>query len=159
MYSASSDEGGFANHQLGNTFSWRGNIDGDEAVIRVGNDEIKPTVDVVSSGIRLRYPAEEWTPGWITITDGNREYVLSANLSSGESDFTEADEDHLESLMQEEAEISWVDAAEMGEEELQNKIMASGFGKEIWNWFMLAGLLFLITETLVSMWYKAETVS
>ncbi|WP_409029185.1 BatA domain-containing protein [Gracilimonas sediminicola] len=158
LYSASSDQGGFANHQLGNTFSWRGNIDGENAVIKVGEDEIKPTVDVVSSGIRLRYPAEEWTPGWVTVTDGEKQYVLSANLSADESDFSETNEQQLENLI-EDAEISWVQTTELNEEELQNEIMASGFGKEIWSWFMLAGLLFLILESLVSIWYKAETVS
>ena len=158
LYSASSDQGGFANHQLGNTFSWRGNIDGENAVIKKEGDEIKPSVDVVSSGIRLRYPAEEWTPGWITVSDGNRDYVLSANLSSEESDFTETNEQQLENLVSG-GEINWVNADELNQEELQNEIMASGFGKEIWNWFMLAGLLFLIMESLISIWYKAETVS
>lgn len=158
LYSASSDEGGFANHQLGNSFNWQGNIDGEKAVIEKDEDVIKPTVDVVSSGIRLRYPAEEWTPGWITITDEEREYVLSANLSSEESDFMKMNEEQFENLIEDD-DINWVSAGDMGEEALQNEIMATGFGKEIWSWFMLAGLLFLITESLVSMFYKAETVS
>ncbi len=158
LYSASSDQGGFANHQLGNGFTWQGNIDGENAVIKVGEDIIKPTVDVVPSGIRLQYPAREWTPGFITVTDEGQNYILSANLSTEESDFTETDEDQLEDILAG-AEVIWVDAANLGEEELRNEIMASGFGKEIWNWFMMAGLLFLISETLVSMWYKAETVT
>jgi hypothetical protein len=158
LYSASSDQGGFANYQLGDSFSWRGNIDGEKAVIKVGKDVVKPTVDVVPSGIRLRYPAEEWTPGWITVTDETKEYILSANLNFTESNFLEINEEELQNLMQD-SELTWLDAAEMREEELQDEIMSSGFGKEIWNWFMLAGLLFLIVETFVAMWYKAETVS
>ena len=158
LYSASSDQGGFANHQLGNTFSWMGNINGDNAVIEVGEDEIMPTVDIVSSGIRLRYPAEEWTPGWVRVTDQTRNFILSANLSSAESDFSETDEQQLERLA-EDAEISWVEAADLSEEELTNEIMASGFGKEIWHWFMMAGLLFLIVESIVSIWYKAESIN
>jgi len=158
LYSASSDQGGFANHQLGNTFSWMGNIDGEEAVIEIADDVIKPTIDVVSSGIRLRYPAEEWTPGWITVKDDSKSYVLSSNMSTEESNFAETDKQQLETLIDGIA-ITWVNASEIDEEELQSEIMASGFGKEIWNWFMLAGLLFLITESLVSIWYKAETIS
>ncbi|MBD3617839.1 MAG: BatA domain-containing protein [Gracilimonas sp.] len=158
LYSASSDQGGFANYRLGDPFSWQGNIDGEKAVINVGEDEIKPTVDVVPSGIRLRYPAEEWTPGWVTVTDETKEYVLSANLNSTESDFREITEEQLQDLMGN-TDFTWLEAGEMEEEELQDEIMSSGFGKEIWNWFMLAGLLFLIAETFVSMWYKAETVS
>jgi hypothetical protein len=158
LYSASSDQGGFAAHKLGDAFSWQGNIDSEEAVIEIGEDVIKPTVDVVPSGIRLSYPAEEWQPGWITIKDETNSYIISSNLSPDESDFTSINEEQFENLM-EEADPMWVAAGELGEQELQEEIMASGFGREIWSWFMLAGLLFLVTESLVSMWYKAETVS
>lgn len=158
LYSASSDQGGFADHRLGNTFSWQGNIDAENAVIEVGEDVIKPKLDVVPSGIRLTFPAEEWEPGWITIRDESRSYMISSNLSSGESDFTSIDEEQLANLM-EETDPKWVAAGELGEQELQEEIMASGFGREIWSWFMLAGLLFLVVESLVSMLYKAETVS
>lgn len=158
LYSASSDQGGFAAHKLGDAFSWRGNIDSEEAVIEIGEDVIKPTVDVVPSGIRLSYPAEEWQPEWITIKDETNSYIISSNLSPDESDFTSINEEQFENLM-EEADPMWVAAGELGEQELQEEIMASGFGREIWSWFMLAGLLFLVTESLVSMWYKAETVS
>ena len=158
LYSASSDQGGFAAHKLGDAFSWRGNIYSEEAVIEIGEDVIKPTVDVVQSVIRLSYPAEEWQPGWITIKDETKSYIISSNLSPDESDFTSINEEQFENLM-EEADPMWVAAGELGEQELQEEIMASGFGREIWSWFMLAGLLFLVTESLVSMWYKAETVS
>lgn len=158
LYSASSDQGGFADHQLGNAFIWQGNIDAENAVIETENDVIKPETDVVPAGIRVRYPATEWTPGWVTLTDENRTYVLSANVPFEESIFTETDEDRLEALMND-ADINWINTEEVDQENLSGEIMASGFGKEIWSWFMLAGLLFLIAETMVSMWYKAETVS
>jgi hypothetical protein len=158
LYSASSDRGGFADHELGNEFVWQGNIDAEDVVIKTENDVIKPTTDVVPAGIRVRYPATEWKPGWFTLTDEDRTYILSANLPIRESDFLETNEDRLEVLLQD-ADINWINTTEIDEENLAGEIMASGFGKEIWNWFMLAGFLFLITETLVSMWYKAETVS
>ncbi len=158
LYAASSDEGGFANHLLGDTFSWQGNIDGEKAVVQVGEDVIKPSADVVSSGIRLRYPALEWTPGWISIKDENRTVILSANLPAAESDFTATNKRQMAALVKG-VEFIWLDASKLNQEELQTEIAASGFGKEIWTWFMLAGLILLITETLISMWYKAETVT
>lgn len=157
LYSASSDQGGFADHQLGNAFNWQGNIEGESAVLEVGEDIIKPTVDIVPSGIRLSYPAKEWQPGWITIKDNTRSYVISSNLNSEESDFNSMNEEELGNLM-EEADPIWVEAGDLGEEELQDEIMASGFGREIWSWFMLAGLLFLVAESLVSIGYKAESI-
>jgi hypothetical protein len=158
LYTASSGQTGFVHHELGNNFSWRGNIDGENAVIRIGEQEIKPATSVVSSGTRLQYTAEDWTPGWITITDGEQEFVVAANLNRDESDFSEITEAELENQL-ENIKINRTDASALNEEELQNEIMASGFGKEIWNWFMFAGFLFLIAETLVSMWYKTDTLS
>ncbi|MEX2362043.1 MAG: hypothetical protein WD597_00415, partial [Balneolaceae bacterium] len=157
LFAASSDEGGFLNHELGNPFRWSGNIDAEKAVIRIDDDEIKPTVNVVSSGIQVTYSAEEWQPGWVTITDENEEHVLSSNLERSESDFTEISGSALESLLKEN-KISIVDAARLGNAELQNQIQSSGFGREIWHWFLLAGLLFLIAETLISTLYKTEAV-
>lgn len=158
LYAASSDQGGFANHTLGNSFSWQGNIDAENVVIETESDVIKPTTEVVPAGIRIRYPAFEWSPGWVTLKDENNSYVLSANLRFEESVFTETDEESLENAM-DEADINWINPAEINQEDLAGEIMATGFGKEIWSWFMLAGLLFLVAETMVSMWYKAETVS
>lgn len=158
LYAASSDNSDFMNHELGNNFSWRGNIDGENAVIRINEQEIKPVADVVSSGIRLQYPAQDWSSGWITITDNEHEYVVSANLNKAESDFTEYTREQF-GAQTDAVSVNWIEAAELGEEELQTRIMASGFGKEIWNWFMLAGFLLLIAETMVSMWYKTETIN
>jgi hypothetical protein len=158
LYMASSDDGGFSNHQLGSAFNWQGNIDTESAVIKVGEDEIRPSAETVVSGSRLRYPAEEWHPGWITITDRNTEIILSANLESAESDFTKMSESELNTIS-EGGNLMWVDAAGLSDKELRGEIAATGFGKEIWSWFMLAGLLFLVAESIISRWYKAETVS
>ncbi|SMO42145.1 N-terminal double-transmembrane domain-containing protein [Gracilimonas mengyeensis] len=158
LYSASSDQGGFADFTLGQPFAWTGNVDPESVVLQVDDDTIKPGTAVVSSGVRVSYPAEEWTPGWIKIQDDDGQVItLAANLSQEESVFTKAEQEEAENLLSNES-LVWVDTADMNEEQLQNEIVASGFGREIWSWFMLAGLLFLITETLVSIGYRAETV-
>lgn len=158
LYASSSDQGGFASHQLGSPFNWRGTVDAENVVIEANGDQIKPATQVVSSGIALSYPAEEWSPGYIKVQDGDHSYVLAANMEKGESDFKETGGAQLSSLTDKEA-IVWIPTEEMSEEDLKSEILTSGFGKEIWNWFMLAGLLFLIAETMVSIWYKAEKVS
>ncbi|MDZ7806375.1 MAG: BatA domain-containing protein [Gracilimonas sp.] len=157
LYAASSDQGGFTGHTLGQPFSWVGNINADEAVIETDSDQIRPSVDIVPSGVRLRYPAEEWVPGWITIIDGAKEVTLSVNTDRSESIFNTVGEDDLENLI-EGADILWVEADDVDGSELQNRIASTGFGREIWSWFMIAGLLFLIAESVVSRWYKAESL-
>ncbi|MTI86846.1 MAG: hypothetical protein FH748_02630 [Balneolaceae bacterium] len=158
LFAASSDEGGFANHTLGRTFSWTGDIESDQAVLVKEVAQIKPNVNVVTNGIELSYPAEEWLPGWVTVTDGDKEVIVSVNMENTESGFAEMTEENFETTFPN-TNVALVDAANVGDEELEREIQASGFGQEIWHWFMLAGLLLLVTESMISIWYKAETVS
>tara|TARA_R110000868_G_scaffold294140_1_gene554719 strand:+ start:82404 stop:84497 length:2094 start_codon:yes stop_codon:yes gene_type:complete len=153
LYAASSDEGGFSNHTLGNIFDWTGSIDAEGTVINVNDETVIPEVRVTAIGTNITYPAENWTPGWVTVSDAERVFSVGVNLERKESDFAQINnEEQLDGF-------AYVDASELGGESLENEIKASGFGKEIWSWFMLAGLLFLVIESLVSIFYKAETIS
>jgi len=158
LYAASSDQGGFNEYTLGKPFSWVGNINADEAVIETGSDQIRPTVDFVSSGVRLSYPAEEWSPGWLTINDGEKEISLSLNSDRSESSFDTITEEEIEDLI-EITDLVWVNAGDLDGNELQDRIASTGFGREIWSWFMIAGLFLLVTESIISRWYKAESLS
>lgn len=153
LYAASSEEGGFSNHTLGNSFEWKGILDADEAEIIVNDETVIPDARVTATGVVITYPAENWSPGWVTVADDEREYSVGVNLEREESDFVQTkDEEQLDGF-------AYVDASELGGEALENEIKASGFGKEIWSWFMLAGLVFLAMESLVSIFYKAETIN
>ncbi len=153
LYAASSDEGGFSNHVLGNIFEWSGTVETEETVITVANEKVIPEVNVTSTGVNISYPAESWLPGWVTVSDDKRVYSVGVNMEREESDFVQVDNKvQLEGF-------AYVEASELGGESLENEIKASGFGREIWSWFMLAGLLFLVIESLVSIFYKAETIS
>ncbi len=152
LYAASSDEGGFSNHILGDIFEWKGSIDVDNSIISANNENVIPETRVTSTGVAITYPAENWTPGWVTVSDSERKYSVGVNFERNESDFIQIEEDRqLEGF-------TYVDASELGGESLDNEIRASGFGKEIWSWFMLAGLILLVLESLVSILYKAETI-
>ncbi|MFV1883262.1 MAG: BatA domain-containing protein [Balneola sp.] len=153
LYAASSDDGGFSDHVLGEVFNWTGSLDAGQATILVGNETVLPESRVTAGGVQLSYPAEAWEPGWVTVSDENRKYSVALNLERNESDFGS---EGLESALK---DIAYVDASEIGEESLEAEIKASGFGREIWSWFMVAGLLFLVMESLISVLYKAETVS
>lgn len=156
LYAASSDEGGFMKHELGNEFVWTGDIDRETVEIEVMGETVIPESRVTPTGVEVTYPGEGWTPGWITIMDENERHSVAVNTTRGESSFimlTEAEiKDKIEG-------IAYVDATELEGEELQSEIRASGFGREIWSWFMLAGLLLLVTESLISVFYKAETIT
>ncbi len=153
LYAAASDEGGFADHKLGEMFSWSGDLDAEKVSIKVNEETVIPDARIEATGAQLTYPAEAWEPGWVTITDENREYSVSVNLERNESDFANQ---NIESILD---QVAYVDASDLEEESLEAEIKASGFGREIWSWFMLAGLLFLVMESLLSVLYKAEKIT
>lgn len=156
LYAASSDEGGFMMHELGDEFSWTGDIDMETVEITVGDETVIPESRVTASGVEITYPGEDWSPGWITISDEDERHSVAVNMSREESSFLTLSESEMQQKID---GIAYVDASELAGEELQSEIRASGFGREIWSWFMLAGLLLLVTESLVSVFYKAETIT
>ncbi|MCG8372246.1 MAG: hypothetical protein MI700_01865, partial [Balneolales bacterium] len=155
LYAASSDEGGFTNHVLGEELDWATDLDHSSVSLLVDDEEIIPETEIIGRGARLKYPAETWNPGWVQANDGEQSYSIAVNLDRVESDFTSYESNENSRI---DAEFNVVQTFELEEESLQNEIAASGFGREIWTWFMLAGLLFLITESLVSIFYKTENV-
>jgi hypothetical protein len=155
LYASSLEEGGLNNQFLGDTFEWKGNTDPQRTELIYNEETIQVNPQNIGGAILLTYKGYEWEPGWVTITDGDKEFKSAVNLIEDESLFNE-DSDLDEELL---SSINVVDAGTLSEDQLTTEIKNSGFGKEVWHWFMLAGFLLLITETLVSIFYKAETVT
>ncbi|RNC84600.1 MAG: hypothetical protein ED557_06375 [Balneola sp.] len=153
LYASSSSEGGFSEHVLGEAFEWVGDIDAEEGVITVQGEQVIPDARVSPAGVALSYPAKSWNPGWVNVSDQNKEYAVAVNLERSESEFDEIEMSRLE------PEFLVVSAEGADSSSLESKIRESGFGKEIWTWFMISGLLFLVIESLISIFYKAETIS
>ena len=152
LYAASSSEGGFSNHFLGNIFEWNGEVDPRETFIEVDGESILPDSRITTAGTKISYPAQDWKPGWVSIKDERKEYSVSVNLGYEESEFTQfGDTQVLNSFTR-------VKTENLDAEAIDDQIKASGFGREIWSWFVLAGLFFLVLESLISIFYKAENV-
>ena len=157
LYAASGQQGGFVEHILGKPFTWTGQLDPLETEIIAGGNSIKLNNENLGGSIRVEYNAADWLPGWVELRDDQNSFSIAVNLSPEESDFSE------NSVIEEESkkfsEVNLVDVSGLGSNEIPKAIESSGFGKEVWHWFMLAGLLFLIAESLVSVFFKAETIT
>ncbi len=157
LYAASGQQGGFAKHTLGTPFVWTGKLDPLETEIIAGGSSIKLNNQNLGGSIRVEYNAADWLPGWVELRDNQSSYSIAVNLAPGESDF------NSDIIIEEESakynEVNLVDVSGLGNNEIPEAIKSSGFGKEVWYWFMLAGLLFLIAESLVSVFFKAETIN
>ncbi len=154
LYATSTADGGLAEHTLGQKFSWIGKISSTDLVLEKGDAEIIPETRSSSQGVELTYPAIDWEPGFVVIRNEKDELKIAVNMDKSESEFVSIDENIF---MQNELEARIVNTAELQKQALTNEIIASGFGREIWQWFMWAGLCFLILESLISAYYKTET--
>lgn len=156
LYTASSQKGGLQQHTLGNTFVWQGNLNAQQTTLKAGDASIKVNPKNLGGQIEVEYPAEYWQPGWVEITDEEKSFFVASNLPINESKLQTYTKEELQEIIK---PINLVDAGNLNAKQLNESISSSGFGTEIWHWFMLAGLLLLITESLVSMFYKAEAIA
>ena len=155
LYASSLEEGGLSNQLLGDTFEWKGNVDAQKEELIYNNESIQVNPQNIGGAISLNYTGYEWEPGWVTVTDGTNEFKTALNLAQTESIFNS--ENNIGTEGQDNVNI--VDAGSLTSEQITSEIKTSGFGKEVWHWFMMAGFLLLVLESLVSIFYKAETVS
>lgn len=156
LYASTSESGGIQQHVLGKPFVWNGNIEGEEVTLNINDIEVKPDVRRRPGGIRVEYEGKEWQPGFLTINAENSERLIAVNQNIMESRFETLDYQKLQSWLGDYLAVNNViDTRDVSAEELTKQLQSAGFGQEIWNWFIWIALLFLISETAVSKWYKA----
>ncbi|MFN1836235.1 BatA domain-containing protein [Balneola sp. MJW-20] len=155
LYAAASEEGGLIGHILGNPFQTTGNYVMDDVELQVDGQIIKPGVSVSGNGLQVNYDGKEWKTGFVEVRDGLRSTTIAMNLDRAESDFSEFGEEEIDEQLNE-FDFSYVDAGGLSDQELLTTIQSTGFGREIWQWFLMAGMFFLVAESLISSFYKAE---
>lgn len=160
LYASSSENGGLQQHLLGQPFEWEGTIEDSEVTLQINGTEYKPDLQRRAEGVQIEYSGREWKPGILTINAGDQNYKISANLDITESRFGTLEESQWQSFFNEPINVNeMISARDLSAESLDDKLNTAVFGKEIWNWFVWIALFFLITETMVSRLYKAESIS
>lgn len=156
LYVSSSAQGGLLEHILGEPFTWTGELNPDELVIKTDEDEIIPEIRNSARGLEVKYDATSWEPGFITLSNEETELDIAVNIHPEESNFASISKAIIAQNLE---AFRVVNTADIPEEALANEIIASGFGREIWQWFMWAGLFFLVVESLISAFYKTESTT
>ncbi|MDZ7771365.1 MAG: BatA domain-containing protein [Balneolaceae bacterium] len=160
LYAASGEQGGIVQHTLGRPFDRQTDLTGSMATLSLNDREARPQVSNRPEGMRLQYAGREWEPGILEIAAGEQTHRVAVNLDIMESRFATLGEQQLRSYYGEQAAVSGViSAEELSADQLDAQLRSAGFGREIWNWFVWAALLLLLTESLVSRLYRAETLS
>ena len=156
LFASSSEDGGIKAEELGNVFQKDIQSSDRDVEFTLNEEIVRPEVIAQNGAIRVRYEGKEWKPGWVYIHNSEVDEYIGINIPVEESDFTPlSDRGEVLSYYEEILGANHVNTASLEGEELDNQLFAAGFGKEIWNWFMWAGFLLLLTESVVSIWYKA----
>lgn len=159
-YLASGQEAEMNRHILGKPFE----ITLSEAVtgtVELASDgeQIIPTTRQTFSGLNVFYAGEEWTPGWKTVKFGEDAILFASNQNAIESRLESFNEQELTELLSTLFESSDVKFAESERQERIAGLEAASVGKDIWYWFIIFAIILLVTESLVSRHYKAESIS
>jgi hypothetical protein len=156
LYAAASESGGIRSFKLGSDF--RSSIITDERDVELEANGIRsrPEIQSRENALELTYPGLEWEPGYLKLLFGSEEQVIGLNMPQAESEML-----HMEQMDSKRKKFEQLTGARiintgvMNEEELDTELASASFGKEIWPWFMWAGFLLLIAESLVSLYFKA----
>ncbi len=160
LYASSSEQGGFEQHTLGRPFEWQGELQPGTVEISYGEQVVRPEVQGMPEGVRIRYTGREWTPGIYTISDGADKRLVAVNQYIMESYFDTLPEQELEKMLSNHVNVNnRIAAGEISRQNLEEELNAASFGKEIWSWFIWLAILLLIAEMMVSKLYKAENTN
>lgn len=122
-------------------------------------EQILPTTRQTFSGLNVFYQAAEWEPGWKTVMFGEDQFLYASNLNAMESNLVTLNTADLTSELS--TLFNTVDVRVAGSSE-QGQIaglQSASLGKEIWYWFIILAIILLLTESIISRHYKAESIS
>jgi len=160
-YLASGEGARLNNHQLGEPFeiTLAGAAPGSIELI-VGEEPIIPTTRQTFTGLNIFYAGAEWKPGWVYVNHGDEKKLHAVNQNAMESSLLALDKQGIDDILGftfSNYSIQTLDGG--GRELLVSDLETASFGKEIWYWFIILAIILLLTESMVSRHYKAETIS
>jgi len=90
---------------------------------------------------------------------GDEDILYASNLNTIESQLESLNVQELTDLLSNFFDSVDVSFAESGRQERIAGLEAASVGKDIWYWFIILAIILLITESMISRHYKAESIS
>lgn len=145
-------------HYLGSDFQIVSTQNSESFEIIKDNESIVPTIRQSFQGSVISYPGEEWSPGWITVKSDFESILFSVNQYAMESSLITLDEKELKNLIS--PYFGNVTVSNLNEENSALSIAGTAsMGREIWFWFIIAAIILLLIESIISRSYKAESLT
>lgn len=147
------------NHTLGEPFELTlpGVSPGTVELI-VEDQPIIPDTRQTFTGLSVTYSGAELQPGWIYVRHGEQEKLFGVNQDAMESDLFSLSEQEIQDLLDSVFANSTVQSLYGDRDLLIAELKTASLGKEIWYWFIIAAIFLLLTESIVSRHYKAESI-
>lgn len=159
-YLASGEGAKLNNHRLGEPFELTLADASSGSVELVFNDEpIIPTTRQTFSGLNIFYQGAEWTPGWVYVQHGEEKMLHAVNQNTMESSLIALNQQELDRLLESIFQNYSIQMLDGDHELLISEMETASLGKEIWYWFIILAIILLLTESMVSRHYKAETIT
>jgi hypothetical protein len=161
LYASAAGTAGQLQHILGSSFNQELNLSESNITIQSTEQIYLPEANPLFSGLtRIAYDAVEWSPGLYKITAENSTRTLAVNFDISESNFYSLSTSDIASNLKETFEqLEVFDVSGSSLNMVQNEIFTAGFGIEVWYWFIILAIILMILESVVSRWYKAETIT
>ncbi|WP_083750002.1 BatA domain-containing protein [Rhodohalobacter halophilus] len=131
----------------------------ESAEIEKGGETVLADVTRQFEGTRLTYNGKEWTPGFGKVLSDDRELLFSVNQNAMESDLKSLEYAELNELLGDKFEQVRVLEMHDDGEELITELESASLGREIWFWFIIAAIILLLTESVISRFYNIESDS
>ena len=158
LYVVAWEHGGAREHLLGSSFDRYFAEYGAQVTLRLNGDEIRPETSASARGLRVRYPAHEWEPGWLELQLDGKKTAIAINQDISESDFTSLSLAETRQFLTEIIPVAGVvSIAGYSADEIRSAMATISFGREIWNWFIFIALAFMVAECIISRKYRTET--
>lgn len=157
-YLARGSGAGLNHHQLGSPFRTIIERPVDQVEFYKEDEVIVPDLRQTFRGTEISYPGQEWTPGLLRIRAGENTIYFSVNQNAMESQLNTLGVTDIKELFDDYFVSVTVTESGSEREVLLARLQTESFGREIWFWFIITAIILLITESLISRLYKAETI-
>jgi hypothetical protein len=158
LYLTAAENQGLKNHQLGKPFRALLPNNPDQVQLLYKETEILPELQQVYRGTQITHDAQNWEPGWATVVYDEKKLLFAVNQNAMESDFGTLSTQELKDRLKDSFPDLLADQIDGDTESAERQIQSASFGREIWYWFIIAAIVLLLVESVISRSYKAETI-
>lgn len=158
LYLTAVENQGLKKHTLGNTFRTVLSNNPGQVQLLYNETEILPESQQIYRGTQITYDADDWEPGWATVVYDEKKLLFALNQNAIESDFRTLSTQQLKNRLENSFPDLLADQINGDTESAERQIQSASFGREIWYWFIIAAIVLLLVESVISRSYKAETI-